>query len=232
MFKNISLILVLILTLNSCTKDVKKVIKNDSYFLSISVESGINNIVYLQKLANPSEIDSAEIEENGMAVFKGSIQNPERYLITIEGLFGGKMIIIENDSITVDIKNKDLINSTIIGSKLNDELFEVQKKSERIYNKIDVLFPDMQRARLENDVEKLQEITRKMTLIEQENIDFNFNYAKENPNSFISAMILSDLSKRDSIDTKKIIESYNTLTDKVKKGIDAQNIELFLKGLH
>ena len=228
MFKKISLLVVLIFTINSCTKDVVKISKKDSYFLTVSVGNGNNGNVYLQRLSTPTEVDSTEIE-NGVAHFKGKVVTPERYLITIEGFFGGKMIVLENDSITVNIKNKDLINSKITGSKLNDELLRVQKVSEKIYNQIDALFPDMQRARLENDATKLQVISAKMTLIEQENINYNFDYAKENPDSFISAMILSDLSKRDSIDRKKVTNSYNSLTDNIKKSIDAQKVAAFLK---
>ena len=231
MFKNISLIIILLFTLNSCTKENVKTIENDSYFLSISTENGNNSSVYLQKLAAESEIDSVKIE-NGKAIFNGSLKTPQRYLITIEDFFGGKMIVLENDSITVTIKNKDLINSTITGSKLNNEMIKIQKESEKIYNKIDALFPDMQRARLENDAEKLQEISKKMSLVEQENVDYNFNYTKENPNSFISAMILNDLSRRDSIDTQKIKDSYNSLSNNVKKSIDAQKVASFIADLH
>ena len=231
MFKNISLFTVLFFTLISCTKEVKKGSKKDAYHLTISTDNGSNNKVYLQKLTTSTEIDSAIIE-NGLATFNGKLETPERYLITIEDYFGGKMIVLENDSITIKIKNKDLINSNIVGSELNNELLKVQSTSEKIYSKIDVLFPDMQRARLDNDAKKLQEISKKMSLIEQENIDYNFNYAKENPDSFISAMILSDLSKRDSINTKKIIETYNSLTNRVKKSIDAQKVESFIAELH
>ena len=231
MFKNISLIIILLFTLNSCTKENVKTIENDSYFLSISTENGNNSSVYLQKLAAESEIDSVKIE-NGKAIFNGSLKTPQRYLITIEDFFGGKMIVLENDSITVTIKNKDLINSTITGSKLNNEMIKIQKESEKIYNKIDALFPDMQRARLENDAEKLQEISKKMSLVEQENVDYNFNYTKENPNSFISAMILNDLSRRDSIDTQKIKDSYNSLSNNVKKSVDAQKVASFIADLH
>lgn len=231
MIKNSFLIIVSILTLGSCAKEVKKVPKKNSYSLNISVETITKNVVYLQRLANPKEIDSTIID-NQTALFTGSIETPERYLITIEGFFGGKMIVLENDSITIKITNKDLINSKIVGSKLNNELLKVQKNSEKIYNQIDALFPDMQRARLENDAEKLQEISVKMTLIEQENIDFNYNYAKQHPDSFISAMILSDLSKRDAIDSKKISSIYNSFTDEVKKSIDAQKVSIFLETLH
>ena len=229
MFRNISIFVVLILTLSSCTKD-NKTSEKESYFLTISTESGTSNKVYLQKIAIAKEIDST-ILKNGNAYFNGNIDTPQRYLITIDGYFGGKMIVLENDSITVEIKNKDLINSNIIGSKLNNELLNVQKESEKIYRKIDVLFPDMQRARLDNDAVKLEDISKKMTLIEQENIDFNFKYAKENPDSFISAMILSDLSRRDSIDTKKITESYNLLSENIKKSADAKKVATFIAEL-
>ncbi len=231
MFRNISLFTLIIFTLSSCLKDNKTITEKESYFLTITTESDTSNKVYLQKLVIVEDIDSTLIE-NGNAYFKGSVETPQRYLITIDGYFGGKMIVLENDSITVSIKNKDLINSNITGSKLNKELLNVQTASEKIYSKIDVLFPDMQIARLNNDAEKLQEISKKMTLIEQENIDFNFKYVKENPDSYISAMILSDLARRDSIETKKITDSYNSLSENVKKSVDAQKVAAFISGLH
>ena len=231
MFRNISLFTLIIFTLSSCLKDNKTITEKESYFLTITTESDASNKVYLQKLVIVEDIDSTLIE-NGNAYFKGSVETPQRYLITIDSYFGGKMIVLENDSITVSIKNKDLINSNITGSKLNKELLNVQTASEKIYSKIDVLFPDMQIARLNNDAEKLQEISKKMTLIEQENIDFNFKYVKENPDSYISAMILSDLARRDSIETKKITDSYNSLSENVKKSVDAQKVAAFISGLH
>lgn len=224
--KNIFFILFTLL-LTSCTKDAKKNTDDNSYYLNISTEDNGKRKVYLQQLSNPSKIDSTFIE-NKQGIFKGSIKSPERYLVTIDGYFGGKMIVLENDSISVEIKNNDLINATISGSNLNNELLKVQKNSERIYNQIDALFPNLQRARLNNDVKTLQDISSKMSKIEQENIDYHFSYAMQYPDSFISAMILNDLSKRDSINIEKLSSIYNSLNENIKLSADAQKVSSFL----
>lgn len=229
-FKFTFLLIALLLT--SCGKEKKETISNnDSYTLSIKIDNNDGNKAYIQKLLNPTEIDSSIIKD-GLVSFNGHIIFPERYILTIENVFGGKMFILENDSININVKDNDLINAAILNSKINDELTSVQSKSEKIYNKIDLLFPDLQRARLENDVDELNKISNKMSLIEQENINFHFNYASKNHDSYISAMILNDLSKRDSIDKNKIFKIYSSFSSKVKKSKDAKVINEFIQQLH
>lgn len=216
----------------SCKKDSKDFkTNNSSYVLTIHIDNQTNKLAVIQNLNNPTFKDSARINNN-IAVFNGKIDYPERYILTVENMFGGKMFILENDSINISINNSDLINAQITNSKINTELLNVQKTSENIYNQIDLLFPDLQRARLENDVKKLSEISKKLSSIEEENIDFNFNYAANNPSSYISAMILDDLSKRDSIDINKIKSTYEKLSDNVKKSSDAIKVNQFLQKLH
>ncbi len=216
----------------SCVKDVPKVLLNDGYTLTITTQNIDGYKSYLYKLAlKPTLIDSA-IVKNNIAVYKGKIDFPERFLVTIDTLFGGKLFILENDSISIITDKNDLVSAKVVGSKLNDELIYYQNKSEKIFNKIELLFPDIQRARLENDALKLKTISNQMTAIEQESIDYNFNYIQQNSDSYLSAMILNDLSKRDSISINRISESYNLLSDAVKKSTDAKEIELLLSLQH
>lgn len=222
-------ILVLILSL-SCKKDAISTLKNNYYLnINASVEDGKK--VYIQNLNDLTKVDSSTIK-NSTTIFTGHQDFPERYVLTIESLFGGKLFILENDTINITISNNDLINAKIKKSKINDELINFQKKSEQIYNQIDLLFPDLQRARLENNASKLKEISEKMSQIEEENINYNFEYASQNPSSYISAMILHDLSKRDSIDKIKISQIYNHLSEKVKRNSDAVAVHNFIQHLH
>jgi len=215
-------LLFIILIFTSCKKE-KQIISNEvPYTLSILIDNNEGNKAYIQKLLNPTEIDSTVIK-NGISTFVGQIAYPERYILTIETVFGGKMFILENDSINIHIKNNDLMNATILNSKINYELISVQKESEKI------LFPDLQRARLENDAISLKDISNKMSLIEQENMNFHFSYASKNPNSFISAMILNDLSKRDTIVRNKISKIYASFSMEVKKSEDSKVINTLIK---
>ena len=229
MKKTIHVLFFSLFILFSCKKEKVKIEVQEQFVLNINISNADGNLSYLHKLTNSKTIvsDSAIIK-NDKVIFSGSIDYPERYLLTITNVFGGKLIILENDSIIVQADKNDLTKAIISGSQINTELSNVQQKSMRIYDKMDLFFPDLQRARLENDAAKLAQITLKMKAIEKENIDFNYNYARENPSSYISAMILNDLSKRDSIDINKIKTIYDTFSEQVKKCADAEQINLLL----
>lgn len=216
----------------SCKKESKLPQNKKQFVVYISTTNTTNNNkVFLQKLNAKKHIDTSFITNNH-AIFKGKLITPERYLLTVDGFSGSKILILENDSIYVNIKDKDVTNAKIKGSILNDELNTLQKKSAQIYSEINLLFPDLQRARLENNASKLLEISSKIKKIEQKNIQFYLKYAQNHPNSFISPMILNDLCKNDSISIKKIHTIYNSFSSEVKKNSDAQNIAEFLEKLH
>ncbi|AOW19953.1 DUF4369 domain-containing protein [Urechidicola croceus] len=233
MLRKVITFAILLFIVSSCVKDQKKITSPQNYVLSVSIKNANGSKSYLHKLSTkPALLVDSAITINNKIVFKGKVDFPERYLLTVENVFGGKMFILDNDTIKINIPNDNLVSATINGSALNDELVKVQENSEKIYNQIDLLFPDLQRARLENNAVKLALISKKMSAIEKQNIEFYFNYAKQNSDSFISAMILNDLSKRDSINFEKVKETYNSLSERVKQSTDSKQIELFLNSVH
>ena len=230
MLKKTVFVIALILIVSSCKKENGAITTQGGYVISLSINSANNKKVYLHKFNSytSSIVDSITIINNE-AQFKGVVDFPERYLITINTVFGGKLLIIENDSILIKVTKDNLVNSTITGSELNTELSAFQREIEKIYNKVDVLFPEIQRARLANDVDKLNAISKKMQAIEQESIEYNFNYAANNTDSFVAAMILNDLSKRDSINQERIIATFNGLTKKVKESSDSKELSDYIQ---
>jgi len=228
-FFNKSIILLLsILFLISCVQPTTVLKKKNNFYIHISVDNTEGNKVFLLK-TTPSiiAVDSATISNNTV-VFNGSFSTPERYLIKINSLDGTKLFIIDNDSIQIAINKEDITKSTILSSPINDELRHFQSKSKQITSKIEFLFPEIQRARLNNDAKKLAEISTKITNITQENIDYSFDYILKNPTSFISAMILNDLSKQKDINLDRIFNSYQLLSKRVKESADAKEVLLFL----
>ena len=67
-----------------------------------------------------------------------------------------------------------------------------------------------------------------MKTIEQEYIEYSYNYISKNNNSYIAAMVLRDQLKNTTIDTLKVINYFKNLTENVKKSPDAQIIALTL----
>lgn len=194
-----------------------------------SLEPFFANKVYLNKIIENSiyQIDSAEVVNNKFT-FEGIVEFPERFGLTFQNYSSTTIIIIENTQFNVELNSHSLNDPLITGSKLNSKLQEYKIKSKNIFKKIDYLFPEFQKARLENDAQKLKDIQKKMKKIENEFTKFSFNYINENKESYIAPMILRDQLKSTTIDTLKILETYNKLSNEIKHSPDAEIIASFL----
>ena len=232
MRKNLLLpfVIIFLTALFSCKNERDEKTLQNEFVVSVSIRNHNNRIVYLHKFISdrPQIIDSSKITHN-YVTFKGYTPYPERYLITIENIFGSKLFVITNDSIQLEVSKEGLVNATISGSKLNTELKNYQRNLKEIYDKIDILFPELQRARLENNPMKLSNIAKKISTIEKEGIEYNFLYAQKNKNSFISSMILNDLSKKDSADVTRVRSIFSQFDDTVKESNDSKELLEFLK---
>ncbi len=220
--------LFLILLFLSCDKQTEIPILKTQYTINVHLDNFDGKSVFLYKLSPKLQLTDSTLIINNFAHFKGKIDFPERYVLMIEGIKDGKLFIIENNPIEIIIDKNDLKQSVIKGSEINTALIQFQNKSKQITSKIDIFFPDLQRARLNNDAEILKKIASQISIIEQENIDFNFEFVTQHPTSFISAMILNDLSKREKIDVDKIFKAFHSLSNNVKQSIDAKEVNLFL----
>lgn len=191
--------------------------------LNGSLKTAISDKVYLNKIIENDirPVDSAKIENNNF-VFKGSVDYPERFALTFENSSSATILIIENTNFEILLDPSQPNEPIIEGSALNAKLEEYKLASKIIFKKIDYLFPKFQKARLENDVENLDEIGKELKKIETEFTDFSFDFVKKNSDSYVAAMILSDQLKSATIDTIRISNAYKTLSGAVQKSPDAQ----------
>lgn len=227
--------LFLFLSCNTKNNNSKKVTNstsnpiNQSFILNGELVNGQASKVYLNKIIGNSlyQIDSAIID-NHKFIIQGIVEYPERFALTFDSYASKTILILENTSITIKIDIDNVNDPIITGSPLNDILLEYKNVSKSIFRKIDYLFPRFQKARLENDVKKLEEIGLEMKTIENEFKQFSFLFIEKNKNSFIAPIILSDQLKTSTIDTIKIQQSYQNISNDVKHSPDAQIIASFL----
>jgi hypothetical protein len=201
------------------------VVNKNTYTINGTLENFYPQKVYLNKIIENSiyVIDSSEVVENKFS-FNGFVEYPERFALSFKYYSTTVVLLIENTEITINIDANNPENISIEGSNLNTELRNYQLNSKKIFKKISYLFPEFQKYRLENNAEKLAEISDEMKNIEQEFIDYSYNYISQNNNSYIAAMVLRDQLKNTEMDTLKIIDAYKTLSDSIKKSPDAQII--------
>jgi len=221
----------------SCKKNSAEIKQTNNQifktFNSFEIKGTLENFypekVYLNKIIGDSfyEIDSSIVENNNFS-FKGIVDFPERFALTYQNYSSASILIIENTSFNVFISS-DAINDPLInGSQLNNELNEYKITSKNIFKKIDYLFPQFQKARLENDANELKKIGSEIKNIETDFTKFSYNFILKHKNSYVSAMILRDLLKSTTVDTLQVKETYKTLSLEVKNSPDAQLVASFL----
>lgn len=209
-------------------KEIVTVNKN-TFTVNGTLENFYPQKVYLNKIIENSlyVIDSSNVIDNNFS-FNGFVEYPERFALSFKQYSTTVILIIENTTITINIDANNLESKEIKGSSLNTEFKNYQLNSKNIFKKISYLFPEFQKYRLENNAEKLAEISTQMKKIEQEYIDFSFDYISQNNKSYVAAMVLRDQLKNTEIDSLRIVTTYKILSDSIKKSPDAQIIALTL----
>lgn len=201
----------------------------DGFVLKGTVKDYLSDKVYLNKIIENRiyPIDSAIIKNNQF-LFEGIVNYPERFSLTFENYSASIILILENTIFEVEI-DPNLIQEAIIkGSPLNSKLDEYKQNSKKIFSEIDLLFPKFQKARLENNAAKLTEIGNELKVIEATYRNYSYDFIKTNSDSYVAPMVLRDLLKSSSIDTLRIKETYNLLSEKVKNSPDSQIIAFSL----
>ena len=224
------IIIITILILFSCKKEKSEFFSENFILNGIVKDDFKERKVFLKSQENGvlNILDSTTII-NGKFEFKGSIEKPEVYGIFIDSMEDAIGIFMENKNITIEANMKKLSSSKITGSTTNDDYLDYIKVSNKIISEMNILFPEFQKARAENDAEKLEKINKKMQLINDKNTVFAYKYAKQNPNSYISAVALLSILNIGSVNKDSIELVYSGFSDYVKKGDYSKEILEYLE---
>lgn len=221
------LVSIIIFSCNNSASQLEKEsnANKNGFVLKGTLKSFLSDKVYLSKITGKDiqPVDSAKIENNNF-VFQGIVDYPERFFLSFENSSAAAILIVENTNFEIFIDPDQIEEPVIKGSELNAKLHEYKLASKNIFKKIDYLFTKFQKARLENDVKKLDEVGNELKKIETEFTDFSYNFIKNNSDSYVAAMVLSDQLKSSTVDTIRISNAYKLLSEEVKKSPDAQLI--------
>jgi hypothetical protein len=227
-----------IVILSSCTNSKDKVLEKktpisksqkNGFVLNGSFNEYLTSKVYLNKIIdhNLYPIDSAIVTNNQFS-FVGIVTYPERFALTYHNYSAATILIIENTDFEVEINASNIQEPIIKGSPLNNKLTEYKLASKEIFSKIQYLFPHFQKARLENDAEKLVQIEKDFKNIEIEHANFTYQFIEQNIDSYVAVMILRDQLKIVPMDTIRIKNTFQLLPETVKHIPDAEIIEATL----
>lgn len=154
--------------------------------------------VVLKKLSMDSEAVSMDscIISKGKFRMKGTVEYPE-YCELYVGDNGPLRLFIENAVIDIAFDLKNMQNSKVTGSKENDLLAEYINRMavfEKSAKQVNDDYMSLKNSK-ETDIEKEKEYVARMDTLRQQRINDMKQFAEENPNSIVTALIVdSNLS--------------------------------------
>ncbi|MCW3804535.1 TlpA disulfide reductase family protein [Plebeiibacterium marinum] len=157
--------------------------------------------IYLSGLIKDGKevYDSAKIE-NGTFTFKGLVDEPNRaYLYWLpkkDGYYAMSDFYIENSDIcfnaSFDADKGKVINKEVKGSKLDDEINQYFSDANKYSGRTELTI-QYKKATEEKDSLRLTELKKELDNVNKKNMEFNENYLKEHPESYVQMLSVSNL---------------------------------------
>lgn len=151
---------------------------------------------YLQKREEGKTvvIDSA-VSKKGLFTMKGgAVEYPQMIQLVAGNTRKRTSFYLENAEITITGKIDSLFNAVVTGSKTQDEYNAFMKLNKPLSDVYSKLYLEYQVARKSDDSEKLALIERKADSVQKEMVKLQKEYAINNPASYITPVLLGNLS--------------------------------------
>ncbi|HSP11018.1 MAG TPA: DUF4369 domain-containing protein, partial [Salegentibacter sp.] len=175
----------------SCQEDEGYSIKGTA----AGVEDG--KMVYISELQNPNSrperIDSTSIKDEKFELNPAEVENSNLSFVEIEGLNGNVIFISENEPISFKVYKDSLRSSEVNGGKENQTLATYLDHLKQTNAKVGEGRQQMQQAFQERDSTQLRVLQETESELMDNDKVFKKKIIKENPDSFVSAMILLDM---------------------------------------
>ena len=189
-------------------------VENDTYvFLKKANEQG-----------RPIDVDTA-IVENNKFVLAGDATAPELHYIFIDQLQGNIPVIVENGTISIKAQKDSLAFTKITGTTQNELFADFLEASRGFSQRAMSMNQDMQRASAQRDSATMISLRDEYKELQDEAKQFELDYATENPNALISALLLDKILTTGALSEQEVKELYEALSVEIKESSAGKKIK-------
>ena len=177
--------------------------------------------IYLSQLGNtgqPQAIDTVMVKDGKFEIDLPKVDFETLNILTLEGGRGNVIFINENEPITATVYKDSLRSSKVEGGKSNElfndyvsEIMSLRKEMQKMVEQYQANNPN-----LRQNPALMQEIQQKQKELQENNTGKFQKMISENPQSLVSALILSDMMNGKSLSTNKFKELFENLDEEVK----------------
>lgn len=219
----ISILAALLVLAVSCQEDKGYAIKGTAE----GVEDG--RTVYVSEISDansrPERIDSTQIGDEEFELDLEEVDRPNLSFLEIEGLNGNVIFISENTTINFEIEKENLRDSRVKGGKENKRLAQYLDHLKEVNRKVGEGREEMRQAFQEQDSANLARLQETEAEMMDNDKVFKKKMVEDNPDSFVSVMVLTDMMSMKSYPASEIKAMYDQLDDEVKQSPIAKSLE-------
>jgi len=189
------------------------------YIINISADVEDDHQIFLvnfDETDQPNVIDTLLVKD-GLTSYKGVAKIPDYQSLWVNGIRGSVPIFVEPGEITVEIYKDSIQASKVRGTKTNvafkryiDEINPLFKSFYDIQN-------EMRNAMISRDSLGYKDLEEQLDEMKVKFNNFQIDYTKSNPDSYISAMVLIQLITNKVIENEEAYEIYKGFSKTIKK---------------
>ncbi|WP_435622480.1 redoxin domain-containing protein [Flagellimonas sp.] len=207
-------IVLLIAFIASCSS------KPEGFVINAKISGDLENgtRVFLKttdSLNKLQDVDTTTVE-NGIFSFTGEQENPKLYYIFLESNKGNIPLFLENGDIDIKFQKDSLNYAQLKGTQQNELFMKFLDESRKIGERVRSMQRDMNNAARAQDTATVTSLREEYLELQEHSRSFNIEFAKENPNALISALILGNLLYSKILPNEEIQQIYDALTPEIK----------------
>lgn len=177
--------------------------------------------IYLSQLGNtgqPQAIDTVMVKDGKFEIDLPKVDFETLNILTLEGGRGNVIFINENEPITATVYKDSLRSSKVEGGKSNELFNDYVSEIKSLRAEMQQMVEQYQanNPNLRQNPALMQEIQQKQKELQESNTGKFQKMISENPESLVSALILSDMMNGKSLSTNEFKELFENLDEEVK----------------
>lgn len=214
------LMLALFLSITAC-QEKSSGLDEGKYVIQGEVNGVLNGIrVYLYDVNTSGQVTPIDttMVTNEQFVFDGldSVSFPDLQMITIDGVQGNLFFLKENSLLEIEAYKDSLDKSYVKGGPQNDIFATYNKQLQTIGKAINSLNDERRLALQKQERDRANQIAQQVAAKQSELINYNLQFAKDNPNSALSVVLLRNLLAQKQKTASEIKPVFDALSDFIK----------------
>lgn len=207
----------------------------ENEFLITGTVNGIENgkKVYVDIFDEYGPISrDTSVVENGKFELKGTTNSTDLGFIRFEDQNFNVPLILEAGKINITVQ-KDSIHKSTIGGTKNNEIFQKFNNSSSEISKKVVKFEkdniaQMKEAKSKNDTATVNKLMKQYSVFQDEMNKHSEKFIKENPNTFLSVLLLENFLMRNYLTKEKVTEYFNKLDKSIQETNSGKRISTII----